>query len=362
MNLFAKKRSARTVPGSSAFPLSPVAAGCAVFMALASHAVYAQETTNTQDAAATGATNSGVTTVKVTGIRRGIEAAISVKKNSDSIVEAISAEDIGKLPDQSIAESISRLPGLTAQRDIHGNASVISIRGMSPDFSTGLLNGREQVSTGDSRSIEFDMYPGELLSGVVVYKTPDAGLVGQGLSGTVDLQTVRPLDFSKRTMAVNYRREKSGLGMDTKGQRQPLHLLLHRPVREPPDRYRLRLRAPAGTKRRDQPLRKLGRRHHDLQRPDRQHPVHRLQAFSEVYSQARNGFMGVIQYRPAKEFTSTLDLFYSKYDRATRNRGIQAPLNDATNNAYDQPGQLVNRPCRATTSPPAPSTTCASSA
>jgi outer membrane receptor protein involved in Fe transport len=195
---------------------------------------------------------------RVTGIRRGIEAAISVKKNSDSIVEAISAEDIGKLPDQSIAESISRLPGLTAQRDIHGNASVISIRGMSPDFSTGLLNGREQVSTGDSRSIEFDQYPGELLSGVVVYKTPDAGLVGQGLSGTVDLQTVRPLDFSKRTMAVNYRREKSGLGMDTKGPWQPLHLLLHRPVREPPDRYRLRLRAPAGTERRDQPLRKLG--------------------------------------------------------------------------------------------------------
>jgi iron complex outermembrane receptor protein len=70
--------------------------------------------------------------VQVTGIRRGIEAAISVKKNNDSIVEAISAEDIGKLPDQSIAESLARLPGVTTQRDVHGNASIISIRGMSP--------------------------------------------------------------------------------------------------------------------------------------------------------------------------------------------------------------------------------------
>jgi iron complex outermembrane receptor protein len=342
MNLFAKKRSSRTVSGSSAFPLSPVAAGCAVFMALASHAVYAQETTNTQDAAATGASNSGVTTVKVTGIRRGIEAAISVKKNSDSIVEAISAEDIGKLPDQSIAESISRLPGLTAQRDIHGNASVISIRGMSPDFSTGLLNGREQVSTGDSRSIEFDMYPGELLSGVVVYKTPDAGLVGQGLSGTVDLQTVRPLDFSKRTMAVNYRREKSGLGMDTKGHGNRftfsyIDQFANRQIGIAFGFARLQGQS-AETSRFENW--NTGTTTYNGQTVNI--PYTGFNAFSEVYSQARNGFMGVIQYRPAKEFTSTLDLFYSKYERATRNRGIQAPLADATNNAYDQPGQLIN--------------------
>ena len=82
-------------------------------------------------------------TVVVTGIRRGIEDAISVKQNSTSIVEAISAEDIGKLPDVSIGESIARLPGLAAQR-VAGRAQVISVRGLSPDFSTTLLNGREQ--------------------------------------------------------------------------------------------------------------------------------------------------------------------------------------------------------------------------
>src|ERR1051325_1072062 len=87
-------------------------------------------------------------TVTITGIRRGIEAAISVKKNSTSIVEAVSAEDIGKLPDNSIAESIARLPGLAAQRT-QGRASIISIRGFGPDFSVTTLNGRQQTTTND---------------------------------------------------------------------------------------------------------------------------------------------------------------------------------------------------------------------
>ena len=105
--------------------------------------------------------------VVVTGIRRGIERSIDTKKNSTSIVEAVSAEDIGKLPDVSIAESIARLPGLAAQR-VAGRAQVISVRGLSPDFSTTLLNGREMVSTGDNRSVEFDQYPSELMAGVTV--------------------------------------------------------------------------------------------------------------------------------------------------------------------------------------------------
>jgi iron complex outermembrane recepter protein len=152
-----------------------------------------------------------VETVTVTGIRKGIEDAISVKKNSDNIVESISAEDIGKLPDNSIAESIARLPGVAAQR-VAGRAQVISVRGLSPDFATSLLNGRELVSTGDNRSVEFDQYPSELLASVLVYKTPDAGLIGQGLSGTLDMQTVRPLNFASPVVAINARATNNSLG------------------------------------------------------------------------------------------------------------------------------------------------------
>ncbi|MCX7052909.1 MAG: TonB-dependent receptor [Proteobacteria bacterium] len=155
--------------------------------------------------------------IVVTGIRAGIESAIAVKQDAMSIVEAISAEDIGKLPDTSIAESISRLPGLTSQR-AEGRASAISLRGTDPGFTSALLNGREQVSTGDNRNVEFDQYPSELISQVIVYKTPDSQLVGQGLAGTIDLRTVRPLDYGKQAIALNIRGEMNSndnLGADS---------------------------------------------------------------------------------------------------------------------------------------------------
>src|SRR5689334_16341189 len=108
------------------FQVHPVAAACSVLI-VASGASLAQEADKKDDA---------VQTVTVTGIRRGIEAAIAIKKNSDSIVEAISAEDIGKLPDASVAESISRLPGVATQRStVTGRAQQISVRGMAPDFN-----------------------------------------------------------------------------------------------------------------------------------------------------------------------------------------------------------------------------------
>jgi iron complex outermembrane recepter protein len=218
-------RVATTDPQQNAFSPNPIAAACAVLLfAVASvNAQQADPVKTEAEAKAKAAAeakakaqeeqkkSTDLGSVTVTGIRRGIEEAISVKKNSDSIVEAVSAEDIGKLPDTSIAESIARLPGLAAQR-VAGRAQVISVRGLSPDFATTLLNGREQVSTGDNRGVEFDQYPSELLSGVTVYKTPDAGLIGQGLSGTLDLQTVRPLAFNKRTMAFNVRGERNSLG------------------------------------------------------------------------------------------------------------------------------------------------------
>lgn len=147
--------------------------------------------------------------IVVTGIRAGVRNSIDIKRRNQSIVEVVSAEDIGKLPDLSIAESIARLPGLAAQR-VNGRAQVISIRGLSPDFTTTLLNGRPQASSGDNRAVEFDQYPSELLNSVVIYKTPDANIAGMGLSGTADLRTVRPLAFGKRAIAINVRGELDG--------------------------------------------------------------------------------------------------------------------------------------------------------
>ena len=149
-----------------------------------------------------------VEVIKVTGFRRSVVESINLKRYSSNVVEAISAEDIGKLPDSSIAESIARLPGLAAQR-IDGRASKVSIRGFGENESGTTLNGREQVSIGDNRGVEFDLYPSEIMSGVTVYKTPNASLEGEGIAGVIDLQTIKPLNQDGRVIQFNGTYEKT---------------------------------------------------------------------------------------------------------------------------------------------------------
>ena len=195
----------------------PVAEGCVLLMLGLAGAAQAQGAAAAAAAPAASAASAASATdsnqqVVVTGIRRGVEDAISTKKNSSSIVEAISSEDIGKLPDNTVSESLSRLTGVSTQRNkVNGKATDVSVRGMSPSFNGSLLNGREQASTSDARSPEFDLFPAELTGSVTVYKTPDATLMAQGLASTINLQTVRPLDFPKRVVAASYKRERIGI-------------------------------------------------------------------------------------------------------------------------------------------------------
>lgn len=168
--------------------------GTAALALAASVPVYAQDApAEEEDEQAT------LDVVTVTGIRGSIQNSLNAKKNATSIVEAISAEDIGKLPDLSIADSLARLPGVTAQR-VRGRSQQISIRGLGPDFSLALWNGREVVSAGNNRGVEFDQFPSELVAQGVVYKTPDATLAATGIAGAIDLRTVRPLDYTERKL------------------------------------------------------------------------------------------------------------------------------------------------------------------
>ncbi|WP_440906298.1 TonB-dependent receptor [Catenovulum sp. SX2] len=162
-------------------------------------------------AAEEGADTEVEEVIQVRGFRASLIKAQSLKQDNSSIVEAITAEDIGKLPDSSIAESLARLPGLAAQR-LDGRASSISIRGLGEDFSATTLNGREQVSLNDNRGVEFDVYPSEIMSGVVVYKTPDSTLMTQGAGGTIDMQTVKPLAHGDRSLSFSLRGEVNDIG------------------------------------------------------------------------------------------------------------------------------------------------------
>src|SRR6266496_738438 len=207
---------------SSRSRLVAAASPFAVAIVLASTPAWAQETPAVTGAASAAtaaqdqpapATDQGAnptpqtdqnTGIVITGFRASLQNAINKKKKADQIVESVSAEDIGKLPDASIGEAIARLPGLAAQR-FNGRAAVISIRGLGPDFSTTLLNGREQTSTGDNRAVDYDQYPSEIINQVNVYKTPLASVIGQGIAGTVDLRTIRPLEYGHRVISVGGR-------------------------------------------------------------------------------------------------------------------------------------------------------------
>ncbi|WP_288388380.1 TonB-dependent receptor [uncultured Alteromonas sp.] len=152
-----------------------------------------------QDAEST--VNSDIEVISVSGIRGALARSQAEKMNASSIVESISAEDIGKLPDSSIAESLARLPGLAGERS-GGRTSGISIRGFKEDFTGTSLNGRELIGIGDNRGVEYDLYPSEIMTGATIYKTTEADLMVQGIGGTVDLQTVRPLQASD-TITIN---------------------------------------------------------------------------------------------------------------------------------------------------------------
>ncbi|WP_137167049.1 TonB-dependent receptor [Salinimonas lutimaris] len=160
-----------------------------------------------QDAAAQNADNN-VEVIEVSGIRGSLQRAQALKMDSSSIVEALSAEDIGKLPDTSIAESLSRLPGLAGERR-NGRTSGISVRGFNENYVGTSLNGRELLGMGDNRGVEFDLYPTEIISNILVYKTPEAGMTTQNIGGSVDLQTVKPL-YAEKTFTINGTYEQNG--------------------------------------------------------------------------------------------------------------------------------------------------------
>lgn len=281
---------------------------------LAAGAQAAPQDTATQPAGTPAADATELDTVVVTGIRRGIEDAIDTKRESTSIVEAISAEDIGKLPDMSIADSLARLPGLTAQR--FGNRpQEINIRGFAGDFSTTLLNGREQVSLGNNRGVEFDQYPSELVNQVLVYKTPDASLVGQGLSGTVDLRTVRPLSFAERVTAVNLRADMNRLGdEDEWGGRGSISYI---------DQFANdTVGVAVGFARMDNPTQ--GRQFESWGYDNGVLGGANLHAIHGTNE--RDGLMGVLEWRPSDAYHSTLDVFYSSFDKEERKHGLQMGL------------------------------------
>ncbi|ESQ84171.1 hypothetical protein AEAC466_10515 [Asticcacaulis sp. AC466] len=139
--------------------------------------------------------------VVVVGMRKSLRDALDVKRRATGIVEAVSSKDIGALPDVTIAETLNRLPGVMAARD-RGNDSQASIRGLGARMVLGTVNGREVASSEPDRNVRWEVYPSEVIAGASVYKSSEARLISGGISGTVDLQTIRPLDYKGPSVVV----------------------------------------------------------------------------------------------------------------------------------------------------------------
>jgi iron complex outermembrane receptor protein len=265
--------------------------------------------------------------VTVKGIRSAIEKAIDTKRDNTSIVESISAEDIGKLPDASIADSIARLPGLTAQRD-RGRAQQINIRGLSGDFAATTLNGREQVSLNANRGVEFDQYPSELISAVTVYKTPDASLVGQGLSGTIDMQTVSPLAYGERVVALNYRADQNELdNRKAYGNRYSFSYI---------DQFADNtVGISLGYAHLDSPGQiNLDESWGYSNRGFGANMFDGHKAYQYDNDNVRDGFAATLEFKPNSDFTTKLDVFYSTYKRDEKRRGLEMAFFGAEPDSY----------------------------
>lgn len=135
--------------------------------------------------------------VVVGSLRNTMRNSIEIKRDAESIVDVISAAEMGALPDLSVAETLERIVGVTGDR-FKGNASEISVRGLGPFLGYSTYNGREISSGSGNRSVAFSQFPSELVNGAVVHKSQTADLVEGGVAGLINLQSIRPLDYGKR--------------------------------------------------------------------------------------------------------------------------------------------------------------------
>jgi iron complex outermembrane receptor protein len=335
MTDFTNPRRGRLFAGAALFALA-LGAATPAWAQDAQTSDDAQESASPTEGTELDTAAEGDEDIVVTGFAASLENAVNEKKQRDQIIESVSAEDIGKLPDASIAESIARLPGLAAQR-LSGRANVISIRGFGPDLSQTLLNGREQTSTGDARAVEFDQYPSEVVRQVNVYKSPSASLVGQGLVGTVDIRTIRPLDFGGRSViAIGARGSYADLGAlnagsSDKGYRvnativeqfanDTLGIAIAGSYIDEPyqvQEYNAWGYPGAGT-------------------DANPYVIGGSKSYVTSTKLKRLGVQGTLQWRPTPTFTTTIDAFYSDFRDDQIKRGIELPL--AWGNATLVPG------------------------
>ena len=309
------------------------------------HTYAADETTKI----APTAEEESIEVIEVRGFRTSLIKSLNSKRFADTVSESISADDLGALPDQSIADALTRLPGITAVRT-GGQASGLNIRGLDGDFVFTTLNGREQVTTGGKRAIEFDQYPSELINQATVYKSPKASLIEGGVAGTVELKTADPLQASKEhNFTLNLRgsfNDKAGDVSDADDLGNRLSFSYQGKFLEET------LGLALGYAHLYQPS--VSSQFIGLQYPSWQRRDVNADGSDDNISEGfemqqkggeetRDGYMGAIHWQPNDNWSIKGDLFHSKFDSETFARGfrVKSLANGNISNAVVEDGTMT---------------------
>ena len=145
---------------------------------------------------------SGGDEIIVTGIRSSLKQSLDVKRASNQVVDAITAEDVGKFPDNNIAESLQRITGVAIDRS-GGEGQFITVRGLGPEFNTVTLNGRTMATDNDGREFSFDVLSSDIIQRAEVFKTSTPNLQSGGIGANVNIVTTRPLSRPGRHLSAS---------------------------------------------------------------------------------------------------------------------------------------------------------------
>jgi TonB-dependent receptor len=165
--------------------------------------------------------------ITVSGIRGSLIKSKDIKMSADTVVDAITAEDIGKFPDQNVAESLQRITGVSIDRK-GGEGQLITVRGMGPEFTSVLLNQRTLATTSGGRAFSFDILASELISGAEVHKTQSAHLQEGAIGATVNIKTFKPFDIDGFKAVASVKAQYDDMTSDVKRLCQYSLLLAYR--------------------------------------------------------------------------------------------------------------------------------------
>jgi len=263
--------------------------------------------------------------VVISGFVSSLENSIALQKNSDTIDEVISSQEIGELPGTSIADALSRVPGLAVQ-EYNGRAQQLRIHGLSADFDVTDVEGNIQPSTSNNRDVELNQYPASWFNVIDVKISPQADLINSGIAGTVNMELMRPLSQKGPVAHLNANYQWNTLGQVMPGpgvsnhgyeingifadqffdhtfgaslgvdlETNPAHIWHQQPWGYPTDASGNLV-------------------------------IGGAKNYNESDLLKRNAYLATFEFRPSDVFSSTLDLLAENYTETQQDKGAEFPL------------------------------------